>query len=161
MTIKTAISSISISESDIEDIIFHFNTMKPSNFGILEKLICREGGFKIVPPEAKTVPELHKNPVMNQYEIEKRRARELRWNSGKYLVNYCNIPGFLIEEEILLFKTMRFVLGKENVEYFDTYGDAKQNSPSIIENLLVKKSPKRTLAYSPPSSTFITRICPI
>jgi hypothetical protein len=69
------------------------------------------------------------------------------------LVNYCNIPSFTLDEEILLFKTMRFVLGKENVDYFDTFGDAKKDSPSIIENYLFKKSPKRTISCSPPAAT--------
>ena len=95
---------------------------------------------------------------MNQFEIEKRRARELRWNQKKYLVGYCNIPTFTIEEEILLFKTMSFVLGKENVAYYDTYGDAKKESPSILENLLIQKSPKRSIAYSPPAATHISSL---
>ena len=158
MTIKIAIPSTSIKEVEIEDILFHYNTMKPSNFGNLEKLICREGGFKITPKEANTSPVFHKNPVMNQFEIEKRRARELRWNQKKYLVGYCNIPTFTIEEEILLFKTMSFVLGKENVAYYDTYGDAKKESPSILENLLIQKSPKRSIAYSPPAATHISSL---
>ena len=156
MTIKIAIPSTSIKEVEIEDILFHYNTMKPSNFGNLERLICREGGFRIVPLEANTVPELHKNPFINQFEMEKRRARELRWNQKKYLVSYCNIPTFTVEEEILLFKTMSFVLGKENVAYYDTFGDAKKESPSIIENLLIKRSPKRSIAYSPPAATQIS-----
>jgi len=158
MTIKTTIPSTSISEAEIEDILFHYNTMKPIKFGTLEKLICREGGYRIIPFEANTVPELHKNPFMNQLEIEKRRARELRWNQKKYLVGYCNIPTFTVEEEILLFKTMRFVLGKENVAYFETFGDAKKDSPSIVENLLVPKGPMQFLTYSPPTNSFISRI---
>ena len=148
MTIKIALSSVS--EGEIEDIIFHYNTMKPLHFGVLERLICREGGFKITPPEANTVPEIHKNPVMNQFEIEKRKARELRWNQQKYLVGYCNIASFSREEEILLFKTMQFVLGKENVEYYQTYGEAKMTSPTLVENYLLKRSPKRNINVSPP-----------
>ena len=155
MTIKIAIPSTSIKEAEIEDILFHYNAMKPSNFGNLERLICREGGFKTIPNAANTVPVIHKNPVMNQFEMEQRRGRELRWNQKKYLVGYCNIPTFTIEEEILLFKTMSFVLGKENVAYYDTYGDAKKESPSVIENLLIKRSPKRSIAHSPPTATHI------
>ena len=156
MTIKTTVSFIS--DSELEDILFHYNAMKPVNFGVLEKLKCREGGFKIIPLEAGTAPEIHKNPVMNQYEIEKRKTRELRWNAGKYLVNYCNIPAFSKEEEILLFKTMQFILGKNNVEYYETYGDAKKDSPSIVENFLVQKGPIQNFAYSPPTNSFISRI---
>jgi hypothetical protein len=138
--------------------------MKPKQFGNLERAICREGGFRIIPIESTTAPEIHKNPFINQFEIEKRRARELRWNQQKYLVNYCNIPSFTLDEEILLFKTMSFVLGKENVAYYDTFGDAKKDSPSIIENYLIKKSPKRSIAYSPPAATqqsILKRVFPI
>jgi hypothetical protein len=164
MTIKIAIPSTSITEREIEDILFHYNTMKPRNFDTLERGICREGGFKITPSDANTVPEIHKNPVMNQLEFEKRRARELRWNQQKYLVSYCNIPAFKVEEEILLFKTMSFVLGKENVTYYDTFGDAKMESPSILEHYLHKKSPKRATNCSPPAATqasIFKRILPI
>jgi len=156
MTIKIAVSSIS--NSELEDILFHYNAMKPANSGVLEKLHCREGGFKIIPFAVGIVPEIHKNPVMNQYEIEIRKTRELRWNAGKYLVGYCNIPTFSKEEEILLFKTMQFILGKEKVEYYETYGDAKKDSPSIVENLLVQKDSIRNFAYSPPTNSFISRI---
>jgi hypothetical protein len=164
MTIKIAIPSTSITEREIEDILFHYNTMKPRNFDTLERAICKEGGFKITPADANTVPEIHKNPVMNQLEFEKRRARELRWNQQRYLVSYCNIPAFKVEEEILLFKTMSFVLGKENVAYYDTFGDAKKESPSIVENFLIKKSPKRTITCSPPTATqasILKRMLPI
>ena len=151
MTIKIALPSIS--HKEIDDIIFHYNAMKPNDFGLLENLICREGGFKIAPQETKTVPQKHNNPFMNQYEIEKRRNRELRWNSKKYLVSYCNIPAFLEKEEVLLFKTMQFILGKENVTYYTSYGEAKMASPSVLEALLSGRSPKRgAIACSPPQT---------
>lgn len=163
MTIKTAIPSTSISNKELEDILFHYNSMKPIDTGILEILLCREGGFKIISPLKHTPYENHNNHYMNQIAIEQRKDHELRWNQKKYLVGYCNIPTFSQEEEMLLFKTMRFVLGKENVEYYDTYGDAKKESPSILENLLIKRSPKRTLSCSPPTSKLAVfrRILPI
>lgn len=148
MTIKIALPSIS--EAEIEEIIFHYNTMKPAHFGVLERLICYEGGFRIIPPESAVPAPQHTLPIMNQLEIEKRRAREIRWNQQKYLVPYSNIPNFLYEEEILLFKTMQFVLGKENVEYYQTYGEAKMTSPTLVENYLLKRSPKRQVKNSPP-----------
>ena len=151
MTIKIAVPSVS--QKEIDDIIFHYNAMKPPDFGLLENLICREGGFKIAPKEATTALPQHTNPFMNQYELEKRRNRELRWNSKKYLVSYCNIPAFLVEEEMLLFKTMQFILGKENVTYYTSYGEAKMASPSVLEAMLSGRSPKRNaavVAYSPP-----------
>ena len=159
--------------------------MKPNDFGLLENLICREGGFKITPQETNIVPQKHNdsytllrnhpqkstglrpsdfgsNPFMIQYELEKRRNRELRWNSKKYLVSYCNIPAFLVEEELLLFKTMQFILGKENVTYYTSYGEAKMASPSVLEALLAGRSPKRNVqACSPPQQKRFGRILPI
>jgi hypothetical protein len=160
MTIKIALSSIS--EAEIEEILFHYNAMKPTHFGVLERLICYEGGFRIIPPENAVPAPQHTLPIMNQLEIEKRRAREIRWNQQKYLVPYSNIPNFLYEEEILLFKTMQFVLGKENVEYYSSYGEAKMTSPSLAENYLLKRSPKRNIQVSPPVNQVAwKRILPI
>ncbi len=161
MTIKIAVPSIT--QKEIDDIIFHYNAMKPPDFGLLENLICREGGFKIAPKEAAMALPQHNNPFMNQYELEKRRNRELRWNSKRYLVSYCNIPAFLVEEELLLFKTMQFILGKENVSYYTSYGEAKMASPSVLEALLTGRSPKRnSIAHSPPQpQKRVGRIFPI
>lgn len=166
MTIKIAIPSTKITPGQIEDIIFHFNHMKPLHVGTLESLQKREGGFKIIPlpptPPSKKTPlsETHKNPFMEKYEQEQRIPREFRWNQQKYLVSYCNIPSFSKEEEMLLFDVMCFVLGKQNVKYYETYGDAKEESPSIVENMLPKYIQKMMSAYSPPQQSSFMRLFP-
>jgi hypothetical protein len=156
MSIKIALSSIS--SQDIEDILFHYNTLKPANSGVLENLVCNEGGFRIVPPPCNTV--VNKS---DPYGTANKRARELRWNSGKYLVTYFNRPGFTEEEKVLLFKVMRLVLGKENVSYYKTYGDAKKDSPSIKDNFMVRNGTVdlNTTTHSGSTSNRLLRFLPI
>ena len=156
MSIKIALSSIS--SQDIEDILFHYNTIKPANSGVLENLVCNEGGFRIVPPPCNTV--VNKS---DPYGTANKRARELRWNSGKYLVTYFNRPGFTEEEKVLLFKVMRLVLGKENVSYYKTYGDAKKDSPSIKDNFMVRNGTVdlNTTTHSGSTSNRLLRFLPI
>jgi len=156
VSIKIALSSIS--SQDIEDILFHYNTIKPANSGVLENLVCNEGGFRIVPPPCNTV--VNKS---DPYGTANKRARELRWNSGKYLVTYFNRPGFTEEEKVLLFKVMRLVLGKENVSYYKTYGDAKKDSPSIKDNFMVRNGTVdlNTTTHSGSTSNRLLRFLPI
>ena len=156
MSIKIALSSIS--NQDIEDILMHYNKLKPANSGVLENLVCNEGGFRIVPPPCDTV--LNKS---DPYGTANKRVRELRWNSGKYLVTYFNKPGFTEEEKVLLFKVMRLVLGKENVSYYKTYGDAKKDSPSIKDNFMVRKGTidLNTTIHSGSTSGRLLRFLPI
>jgi hypothetical protein len=156
MSIKIALSSIS--SQDIEDILFHYNNLKPANSGVLENLVCNEGGFRIVPPPCNTV--VNKS---DPYGTANKMARELRWNSGKYLVTYFNRPGFTEEEKVLLFKVMRLVLGKENVSYYKTYGDAKKDSPSIKDNFMVRNGTVdlNTTTHSGSASNRLLRFLPI
>jgi hypothetical protein len=156
MSIKIALSSIS--SQDIEDILFHYNTIKPANSGVLENLVCNEGGFRIVPPPCNTV--VNKS---DPYGTANKGAREIRWNSGKYLVTYFNKPGFTEEEKVLLFKVMRLVLGKENVSYYKTYGDAKKDSPSIKDNFMVRNGTVdlNTTTHSGSTSNRLLRFLPI
>jgi len=167
MTIKIAIPSTKITPGQIEDIVFHFNHMKPLYVGTLESLQKPEGGFVIIPlPSTTTTTKKHvsetpKNPFMEKLEREQRIPREFRWNQQKYLVSYCNIPSFSKEEEMLLFDVMCFVLGKQNVKYYETYGDAKEESPSIVENMLqTKYFQKMMSAYSPPQQTSFMKLFP-
>jgi hypothetical protein len=166
MTIKIAIPSTKITPGQIEDIIFHFNHMKSKHIGTLESLQKPEGGFAIIPllpanTTKKHIYETTKNPFMEKLEHEQRIPREFRWNQQKYLVSYCNIPSFSKEEEMLLFDVMCFVLGKQNVKYYETYGDAKEESPSIVENMLQTKYFKRMMsAYSPPQQTSFMKLFP-
>ena len=165
MTIKIAIPSTKITPGQIEDIIFHFNHMKSKHIGTLESLQKPEGGFKLVPLSPANTAKKHiskttKNPFMEKLELEQRIPREFRWNQQKYLVSYCNIPSFSKEEEMLLFDVMCFVLGKQNVKYYETYGDAKEESPSIVENMLPKYIQKMMSAYSPPQQSSFMRLFP-
>ena len=139
MTIKLAISSSSITYRDNKDILIHYNSMKPKHFGVLDILYCKEGGYIIIQPEVEIDPKSNINSFINYCEKKNSRDRELRWYQNKYLVSHCNNPTFTVDEEILLCKVMRFVLGKGNVEYFDTFDNAKKSQNQILD-------------YSPPLS---------
>jgi len=47
MTIKILLNIIS--KEEIENIIQYYNTIKPYNFGNLDTVLCKEGGFQILP----------------------------------------------------------------------------------------------------------------
>ena len=61
MTIKIAIPSTKITPGQIEDIVFHFNHMKPLYLGTLESLQKSEGGFAIIPLPSTTTTKKHKS----------------------------------------------------------------------------------------------------
>jgi hypothetical protein len=55
--------------------------------------------------------------------------KQVRWQN-KNLASVFNYPAFSQEEELLLYKIMRFVLGKENVTYYSSFEQAIINSPN-------------------------------
>jgi len=122
MTIKVTLNVIN--KEDIEKILQYYNELKTNNDEYLDIIICKEGGFQLLPN--------------NQNKLIKYKSKQLRWNN-KYLVSYCNYNQFNKEEELLLFNVLRLVLGKENVLLYNSYSDAKLSSPSIQNKL--KNSP--------------------
>jgi len=128
MTIKVLLNSIS--KEEIENIIQYYNTIKPNHFGKLNTVLCKEGGFQILP---NTIVN---NDFTNKFMNSNNKNRQLRWNR-KYLVSYCNIPCFHKDEENLLYKSLQFILGKENIVYYDSYSSAVLDSPSVK----IKNSP--------------------
>jgi len=135
MTIKTVLNFIS--KEEIENICNYYNIIKPPFWGSLNTVLCKEGGFQIIPNKT-----INNNQFMGKYLQENSKNKQLRWNK-KYLVNYCNIPPFHKEEEELLYKSMQFVLGKENVSNYDSYGSAVLDSPSVrIKNSPVSSQKK-------------------
>lgn len=65
----------------------------------------------------------------------------MRWQM-KTLTSIYNFPPFSYEEEVLLFRIMGGVLGKEHVSYYRTYDQAIKHSPSfnhtVFSNLLTR-----------------------
>lgn len=129
MTIKLILNNIS--KEEIENIIEYYNTIKPPNFGKLDTFVCKEGGFQIKPNLVT-----NNNLFIGNFLEENKKNRQLRFNR-RYLVSYCNIPSFYKEEEYLLYKSMQFVLGKENISYYESYSSALLDSP----NIKIKNSP--------------------
>ena len=124
MTIKVTLNLIN--KDDNEKILQYYNELKTNNDEYLDIIICKEGGFQLVP--------------YNQNKSVKYNSKQLRWNNN-YLVSYSNYNQFNKEEENLLFKVMRLVLGKENVLLYNSYSDALLSSPSIQKR--IKYSPKK------------------
>jgi len=135
MTIKTILNTIS--KEEIENICNYYNTIKPPFLGSLDAVLCKEGGFQIIPNTA-----INNSRFIGKFLQENDKNRQLRWNK-KYLVNYCNIPPFHKQEEELLYKSMQFVLGKENVSNYDSYSSAVLDSPSIRIKISPPSSQKR------------------
>lgn len=131
MTIKVTLNIIN--KEDIEKILYYYNELKTNNDEYLDVINCKEGGFQLLPK--------------SQNKLLKYKSKQLRWNN-KYLVSYSNYNEFNKEEEVLLFKVMSLVLGKENVLIYNSYSDAKLSSPSI-QHILKKNSPKNNQKSSP------------
>jgi len=51
MTIKTVLNFIS--KEEIENICNYYNIIKPSFWGSLNTVLCKEGGFQIIPNNTK------------------------------------------------------------------------------------------------------------
>lgn len=139
MTIKVTLNLIN--KEDIEKILYYYNELKTNNDEYLDTIICKEGGFQLLP--------------YNKNNLFKYNSKQLRWNN-KYLVSYSNYNQFNKEEENLLFKVLRLVLGKENVLFYNSYSDALLSSPSIQKR--IKNSPKKSPKCSPTIINSIHRL---
>ena len=83
--------------------------------------------------------------AVNEYNI-------MRWEN-KTLSAIFNYPPFLPEEELLLYKIMRFVVGKDNVIYYSSYQQSIVNSPRFNRSLIVSPLvPKTTSQINTPIS---------
>ena len=80
------------------------------------------------------------------YSYSNGTYKYMRWQM-KTLSSMYNYPSFSIEEEVLLFRIMRVVMGKENVSYYRTYDQAIKHSPSfnhITFSNLLTSSPRNS-----------------
>jgi hypothetical protein len=105
----------------IDDIIQYYNYLRPDGSEPIEYLHSKDGGYQILCSDRNNV-------FHGQY-------KQLRWQR-KILISYYNYPSFSIEEELLLYNMMRYVLGKENVSYYLSYDQAIKHSPSFKSSVL-------------------------
>lgn len=97
--------SESIHKDEIYEIIDLYNKNKQNDDPILEVLQRCEGGFQLIKPN-----------ISNQTSTDANdKIKQLRW-SRRYLKPYKHYEGFTETEEILLFLSMKKVLG-ENVVF--------------------------------------------
>jgi hypothetical protein len=93
-----------IKETEYEKILAFYNKYRPETAKPLEILECAEGGFKIEVDYVTPNIDYNKN------------IRQLRWFNQR-LVKYGLFDSFTNDEEILLFKALSNVLGKNNMEW--------------------------------------------
>jgi hypothetical protein len=99
MPIKVLVDTIET--SDINKIIEIYNENKPTDAEPLEILDRCEGGFQI-----------KISNVSNQLRVDANdKIKQLRWSS-RYLKPYKHYEGFTKIEELLLFLSMKKVLGE-------------------------------------------------
>jgi len=109
-----------------QQVLDEYNKRKKPNDPLLEFLSSKEVGFKIRVDNRKT--ERVSGYVENTF-------KQMRWNRTT-LVSFYNYPAFSVEEEKLLFQSMRQIFGKDNVIYYSTYGHALANSPNTNIEIL-------------------------
>jgi hypothetical protein len=147
-----------ITKENLKTIVQHYNLYKPCEFeniefieyknkvNVVNEKISLNYGFRI--PCSR--PNFSYSNGTHKY---------MRWHI-KTLSSIYNYPPFLPEEEVLLFRILRFVIGKEHVTYFRTYDQAIKNSPnfdiSIFSKLLIK-SPCRNISYDSVPTTKIEK----
>ena len=143
MPIKVS-SAEFITKNRMNDAVSYYNSLRPEDFEDIELVEYKNStqttyGFRIASTDTN-------------HSYSNGTHKYMRWQT-KTLASMYNYPPFSVEEEVLLFRVIRFVLGKENVFYFRTYDQAIKNSPCfnhvVFSNLLSK---------SPPQKTFITNI---
>lgn len=110
MSIYVKFDSISSNES--QQVIDYYNTIKPTDFAILEKLDRCEGGFQITLNE--TEKELMNSLRYYNSDINY-NIKQLRWNKKK-LDSYKYI-GFNREETMLLYKSFIHVFDESLVVF--------------------------------------------
>jgi hypothetical protein len=87
----------SISKTNFQEILDYYNTNKPNDEELLERLDRFEGGFQIEISQQR-----------NKCIDENNKIRQLRWSRGK-LVSGCYI-GFTEKQLLLLYDAMVYIL---------------------------------------------------
>jgi len=139
-----------ITKDSMYDVASYYNLMRIKGYEAIEMVEYKNNsrinyGFRI----ASTEP--NRNYSNGTYKY-------MRWQM-KTLTSIYNYPPFSVEEEFLLFKVIRFVLGKDEVFYFRTYDQAIKNSPCFnhvsFSNLLSKSPPQKSFKTSE-SNVFVS-----
>ena len=124
-----------ITEMNMKDVVSYYNTymkMTCNDMNSVIELIEYKNGTKINYGFCIKSTE-HKNIYIN-YEY-----KYMRWEN-KTLVALINYPSFSHEDEYILYKIMRFTIGKEQVTYYSSY------EQTLLANISVK--PDETISIS-------------
>ena len=85
MTSTIIVKFASFSNTELQSVLDHYNSIKPSHYGVLEELDRCEGGFQI---------------ANSDYHL----IKQLRWKQRK--LDSFNCIGFNQEETLLLYKAL-------------------------------------------------------
>lgn len=136
-----------ITKENIEDIIQYYNNFRPRDLEPIEMVEYKDPTRILGDIRMETSHYgLRIASSKPNHSYSNGTYKYMRWQM-KTLSSMYNYPAFSIEEEILLFKIIRFVMGKENVFYYRTYDQAIKHSPSfnhITFSNLLTSSPRHS-----------------
>lgn len=100
MTSTITVKFSSLSQTELQSVLDHYNSIKPSHYGCIAELNRCEGGFQIPLNETeKLVAALAMSgPDDND------RIKQLRWNRRK--LDPLNYTGFNQDETLLLYRAL-------------------------------------------------------
>ena len=152
MPIKVSSAEL-ITKVNVRDIACYYNSCRPKYFEAIEMVEYKNNKSAIGSIQMETF-----NYGFRIASTETNRSysngthKYMRWQM-KNLASMYNYPPFSVEEEVLLFRVIRFVLGKENVFYFRTYDQAIKNSPCFNHVAF-----SDLFSKSPPQKSFLTNM---
>jgi hypothetical protein len=135
-----------ITKENIRAIVHYYNTNLPKGFEPIEFVEYKNNS--VVMPSTDDIRPMYygfRIPSSSQtnHIYSNGTYKHMRWQR-KTLVSIYNFPPFSQEEEIWLFRTIGFVLGKEHVSYYRAYNEAIKHSPSFNHTVfsdLLSRSP--------------------
>ena len=98
------------SKHEMDQILIYYNSHKNNNDKCIERLNRAEGGFMIEIDKIDEINKIDKNSNENPNE----KIKQLRWDKKK-LVKHQHYPSFTDTELLLLFESMKEVLGNNVV----------------------------------------------
>ena len=105
MSPTISVKFATISREECQQVLDHYNSIKPSHFMVLEELDRCEGGFQL----ALNTSEL----ALNAKSDVNNQIKQLRWNRRK--LDPSNYIGFDVEETMLLYRSLVHVFGESFV----------------------------------------------
>ena len=127
------ISSVDLlTKENINDIVCYYNSYRPKESEPIEfvEYNHKSGLSKYNKHQETSIYGFRIPSSQPNHTYSNGAYKYMRWQM-KTLASLYNYPPFSPEEELLLFRIIGFVLGKEHVTYYRTYDQAIKHSPSF------------------------------